>query len=118
MNPAQLLKHQWEVYPQFHRTRENLLLHIALVPLFLAGNAGLIVALWRGAIVLATLSLVCMLISIALQGRGHRIEAQPPRALYRPDQRNLAHLFRAMDHVSPIRDFRPLGARPAHVLND
>ena len=84
MNPAQLLKHQWEVYPQFHRTRENLLLHIALVPLFLAGNAGLIVALWRGAIVLATLSLVCMLISIALQGRGHRIEAQPPEPFTGP----------------------------------
>ena len=84
MNPAQLLKHQWEVYPQFHRTRENLLLHIALVPLFVAANAGLIVALWRGAIVLATLSLVCMLISIALQGRGHRTEAQPPEPFTGP----------------------------------
>src|SRR5438874_958546 len=84
MNPAQLLKHQWEVYPQFHRTRENLLLHIALVPLFLAGNAGLIVALWRGAIVLATLSVVCMLVSIALQGRGHRTEARPPEPFTGP----------------------------------
>lgn len=45
MNVAELLRWQWDGYPRVHRSRANLLIHIVVVPLFVLGNIGLIVAL-------------------------------------------------------------------------
>ena len=45
MSASQLLRWQWEGYPRYHRSRFNLLLHIAAVPMFLVGNVALVVAL-------------------------------------------------------------------------
>ena len=39
MSVSGLLRWQWSGYPRYHRSRANLLLHIAVVPLFLAGVA-------------------------------------------------------------------------------
>ena len=78
MSVSELLRWQWEGYPRYHRARVNLLVHIVAVPLFLLGNIGLLVAIvqqsWRGAL----LGAVATVVSLALQGRGHRQEPVPP----------------------------------------
>lgn len=78
MNVVRLFRWQWEGYARYHRSRANLLLHIVVVPLFLAGNVMLVVSLVQGWWIAALLSVAAMVASIALQGRGHGQEAEPP----------------------------------------
>ncbi len=78
MNPVQLLAWQWQTYPDNHRHRVNLLIHIVAVPLFLAGNLGVVVGVTRLSLPVVGLSLVAMVVAMALQGRGHALEATPP----------------------------------------
>lgn len=78
MGILELLKWQWSGYAQYHGSRSNLILHIAVVPIFLAGNVGLIIALATQSVLLGLLSLVAMVVSVALQGRGHKQEEKPP----------------------------------------
>lgn len=84
MNVSQLLRWQWAGYPRYHRARFNLLLHIVVVPLFLIGNLVLLGALIRGAWPAALAGAAAMLVSVALQGRGHRAEAVPPEPFTSP----------------------------------
>jgi uncharacterized membrane protein YGL010W len=79
MSLAELLQWQWDGYSRYHRSRPNLLIHVVAVPLFLVGNVGLVVALFRGSITLAGLCLVCVAVSVAVQGRGHKMEEIPPQ---------------------------------------
>jgi hypothetical protein len=65
-------------YAHFHKNRTNLLLHIVMVPLFVAG---VLYALWsavQGNWITALLSLIAPLVSIAVQGAGHKQEPNPP----------------------------------------
>lgn len=78
MNVSQLLAWQWEGYARYHQSRANLLLHIVVVPLFLAGNVVLVVGLIRLHWIEAVVGAACTFVSIALQGRGHRGEPVPP----------------------------------------
>jgi hypothetical protein len=78
MGITELLRWQWEGYARYHRTRFNLLLHIFLVPLFLVGNLVLVVALVKGFWTTALGGAIAMVVSMALQGRGHRREPTPP----------------------------------------
>ena len=71
---------QWEGYARYHQSRANLLMHIVLVPLFLAGNVALIVGLVRLDWIEALVGFACVAMSIVLQGRGHKGEAVPPVA--------------------------------------
>ena len=73
-----LLAWQWDGYPRYHQSRANLLMHIVLVPLFLAGNVALIVGVFRLDWIEALVGFALMALSMALQGRGHRREAVPP----------------------------------------
>lgn len=84
MSVAELLRWQSEGYPRVHRSRVNLLIHIVVVPLFLAGNIGLVVALISRSLALGAVSLVAMVLSVALQGRGHRQEQVPPEPFTGP----------------------------------
>lgn len=72
-----LLRWQHEGYPQFHRDRTNLLIHIVAVPGFVLCLAALI----HGACALhwaqAAAALVGLLFSFALQGVGHKREPTP-----------------------------------------
>ena len=43
MEPADLIRWQWEGYPRYHQARVNLLLHILTAPLFCLG---LLALLW------------------------------------------------------------------------
>ena len=84
MSVSELLRWQWNGYPRYHRSRFNLLLHIVVVPLFLLGNAVLVVALAQRSWLAALAGAAAMLISVALQGRGHRAEAVPPEPFTSP----------------------------------
>jgi len=103
MSISELLHWQWSGYARYHGSRANLLIHIVVVPLFLLGNIGLVVAVVQRSLLLGVLSLLAMVVSVALQGRGHRQEQNPPRALHRPSQCGLTHLSRAVGHVSTVR---------------
>jgi len=80
----QLLRWQWEGYPRYHRSRVNLVLHIVVVPFFLIANVALIVALVQRAWLMAVVAVVAMVVSVALQGRGHRQEPTPPEPFTSP----------------------------------
>lgn len=87
-----LLKHQWNVYPRFHRSRANLLVHVVAVPVFLVANVGLVLALVRGEWVVAVVSAALMGASMFAQGRGHRMEVTPAEPFTGP-LNALARLF-------------------------
>jgi hypothetical protein len=78
MGIAELLDWQWSGYSRYHRSRANLLMHIVVVPMFLAGNIGLLAAAVTGSWLLALASAVAMIVSLAVQGRGHGGEPVPP----------------------------------------
>jgi hypothetical protein len=84
MSVSGLLDWQWRGYRTYHGSRANLLIHIVAVPLFLAGNVGLVAALMPRSWALAGASLVAMVVSLALQGRGHRREEVPPEPFTSP----------------------------------
>ena len=75
-----LLAWQWQGYARYHQSRSNLLLHILLVPLFLAGNVALAVGVVRLSWIEAVAGVALMAFSIALQGLSHRGEPIPPEA--------------------------------------
>lgn len=84
MGITQLLRWQWNGYSRYHQSRTNLVLHIFVVPVFLAGNVALIVAVIKGSWIIGFAGLAAMVVSVALQGRGHRQEAVPPKPFTSP----------------------------------
>ncbi len=70
---------RWQIagYPNFHRSRANLLIHIVAVPFFLFCNVLLIRALLGFSIRAAIIALLGMAASMAIQGRAHRAESLP-----------------------------------------
>jgi hypothetical protein len=77
MTVSELLAWQWEGYARYHQSRANLLMHVVLVPLFLAGSVALVVGLVRLSWIEAAAGSASMAVSMALQGRGHRGEGVP-----------------------------------------
>lgn len=92
MNTANLLRWQWEGYARYHRSRANLLLHIVVVPLFLVGNLVLLFGLFTAAWAMAVGGAVAMVVSMALQGRGHKAEPTPPEPFTGP-RNAIARIF-------------------------
>jgi hypothetical protein len=84
MSLTELLRWQWEGYPRYHRTRFNLLLHILVVPVFLVGNVAVVLALVQGAWAVVVGGGIAMVVSVALQGRGHAHEPTPPEPFTGP----------------------------------
>jgi hypothetical protein len=73
---ANLVAWQWELYPDGHRDRRNLLIHAATVPLFESGVLLAAATPWLGP--LGLLGLGLLPVAMALQGRGHRLERTAP----------------------------------------
>jgi uncharacterized membrane protein YGL010W len=71
---SELLRWQWEGYPKYHQSRPNLLIHIVAVALFLFGTIALVGAIARLSLLLFAVAVECILVAVALQGRGHRLE--------------------------------------------
>jgi hypothetical protein len=78
MNEPGLLAWQWQGYARYHQSRANLLMHIVLVPLFVAGNVALMVGAIRLDWIETLVGAACMGVSIVLQGMGHNGEPVPP----------------------------------------
>ncbi len=77
MSVSELLRRQHSGYPRYHGSRHNLLLHAVAVSVFIAANIGLLACLLQARFLAATACLAIMLVSVALQGRGHRCETLP-----------------------------------------
>ena len=82
MGVSELLRWQWHGYAKYHQSRANLLIHIVAVPLFLIGTIVLVAALVQLSLMLLAVALACIVFAVALQGRGHRLEAVPPEPFY------------------------------------
>jgi hypothetical protein len=78
MSDEPLLAWQWRLYRANHRDRANLAIHLVTQPLFIAGLAGLAIAPLLGIWWLLAVAPLAMIAAVALQGRGHRMEAEPP----------------------------------------
>jgi hypothetical protein len=72
-----LLAWQWDGYQEYHQSKANLLIHIVAVPAFLLANLHFIFRLIDGSYLMASLSLIGMIASIAVQGIGHKKESTP-----------------------------------------
>jgi len=84
MSIGELLRWQWEGYPRYHQSRVNLLIHIVAVPLFLIGMVGLVVALVQVSLIGLAIAVGGIIVAVALQGRGHRLESIPPEPFTGP----------------------------------
>src|SRR5512140_544423 len=73
-----LLGWQWDGYPEFHRTKVNLWIHIFAVPAFIGSTVSLVAALATMRWVHAASAVVSMVVAFVLQGIGHKREAAPP----------------------------------------
>jgi hypothetical protein len=79
MSSRELVAWAWRETPPVHRNGTNLIIHLFAVPLFGVGHLLLLAAVfspWW----LAGLGLLCVVVSLALQGVGHSLERQkvPP----------------------------------------
>src|SRR5262249_43077031 len=84
MSISELLRWQWEGYHKYHQSRANLLIHIVAVPLFCLGTLALVAGVLQVSLVLLTTAIGCIVVAIALQGRGHRFEPVPPEPFSGP----------------------------------
>lgn len=77
MEAEGLARWQWNGYPLYHQARANLLIHIVLVPVFLAGNIAVLAGIARRSWPAVLAGLSAMIVSFAIQGYGHGREANP-----------------------------------------
>jgi hypothetical protein len=79
-----LLAWQYRVYPEGHRDRVNLLLHLITAPLFCVAMIGFVIfAVWRAPLASIGWALVAFAV-LVLQARGHAREATPPHPIKGP----------------------------------
>lgn len=73
-----LIRWQWDGYPEFHRTRLTLWIHLFAVPAFIVSSlsafASLVMLQWLGAVG----ALGATAVAFGLQGFAHRREPAPP----------------------------------------
>lgn len=72
-----LIRWQWDGYPEFHRDRVNLLVHLVAVPAFVGAGAVALGALLAGRWAVAGGGLLGMALAFAAQAVGHAREANP-----------------------------------------
>lgn len=89
MTVVKLLQWQYAGYAKFHQSRFNLLLHVVAVPLFMFGSALLVVSLANLALMYlawnsVAIAVMLMIVSVAIQGRGHDREVVPPEPFTGP----------------------------------
>ncbi|MDM4766451.1 terminase [Pelomonas sp. SE-A7] len=77
MNLFELIREQQLGYAQFHADRTNLRLHLLTAPVFQLAHLGLLVSLGQGHWGAALAWVGLALFAIAIQGRGHAMEARP-----------------------------------------
>ncbi|UCF46779.1 MAG: DUF962 domain-containing protein [Myxococcales bacterium] len=70
--------HGVDDYGHFHKNKTNLIMHLLVVPLFVVGIVYALLAAMQGRWLAAVLALLLPLVSIAVQGAGHKKEPNPP----------------------------------------
>jgi hypothetical protein len=86
MDPSReggLLAWQFRNYSKGHCNRRNLALHAATAPLFVAGTCAVALAPFTS-IWLLVFAVPAMALPLVVQGRGHRLEANPPSPFLGP----------------------------------
>ena len=78
MSARQLLQRQWSGYSAAHQNKTNLLFHIVAVPLFMVATVSALYALVRLSFFAVVLSVLCFMVSLIMQGRGHAFEPLRP----------------------------------------
>lgn len=73
-----LLAWQWQGYAANHRNSTNLALHIIAVPLFVLAAVILVSGLFQLSLSSIALGVIGIVASLAIQGRGHKLEEQAP----------------------------------------
>jgi len=84
MSINELLRWQWEGYAKYHQSRANLLIHIVAVPMFLLGTVALVTAMLQVSVLFLLAAVGCIVVAVALQSRGHRLEPVPPEPFSGP----------------------------------
>jgi hypothetical protein len=79
-----LLRWQWQTYDEAHRDRRNLILHALSAPLFIGATITVPIAALFGRWALAAGALGTALGVLAIQGAGHRLEANAPAPFLGP----------------------------------
>lgn len=74
----------WSEYARVHAERTNLLIHLLAVPLFVGAFVFLLFSVWRGDGTSAVVASALCFGAMAMQGRGHRQEIEPPRPFSGP----------------------------------
>jgi uncharacterized membrane protein YGL010W len=72
-----LVAWQWKGYPEFHGDKKNLMLHALSNPMFIFGTLAVVTSpltRWHCAVGGVVFMVVCM----AIQGRGHKMEKNAP----------------------------------------
>lgn len=77
MSITELLQWQWQDYGTYHQNKTSLVLHIVAVPLFMMSNLLLAVALFDLSPGLLVEAMAGIGISLAIQGRAHKMEPVP-----------------------------------------
>ena len=84
VSASELLRWQWDGYARYHRSRVNLFIHIIAVPVFLLATVGMVTALPQQSLWPGIVSIAAAMVSVALQGRGHKRERVPPEPFTGP----------------------------------
>ncbi|CCN47495.1 conserved hypothetical protein [Vibrio nigripulchritudo MADA3029] len=84
MSIRKLVQHQQNTYGHFHQHQGNFLIHLIMVPVFIIGFWGALVSLVLGKFLMAGGLVLLPLISIAVQGIGHKKEHLPPEPFTSP----------------------------------
>ena len=71
-------------FEKVHRNPVNLVIHIIAVPLFVICMVSAVWMLASGKVLVSLLLLLGPLLSLAVQGLGHRMEAVPPEPFHGP----------------------------------
>ncbi|BAN49046.1 Mpo1-like protein [Metapseudomonas resinovorans] len=69
---------QWRSYSDNHQHPANLILHVLAVPLFILAAITLVYGLFSFSFRPLVLGIIGIAASLALQARGHKLEAQQP----------------------------------------
>jgi len=77
MSLSDTLKWQWEGYNKYHKSRINLWVHIFAVPVFILATFSLVNSIINLNVFLLICSIILMLVSIVMQGIGHKKEEIP-----------------------------------------
>lgn len=84
MNAVELYKWQRDGYPNYHLGKINLIIHIFAVPLFELSTLILLFGILSFSFLHILNGILGSVVSIAVQGRGHKTEKNPPEPFTSP----------------------------------